>query len=102
MEVRARSKDIDKFRRIRTPRNDVQFTADESVGTPVVMDGLTEYLRGYTTVRDFLKLGWHRIRKGCPYRHRRCTGERCSLYFVENGTGDCVMIWNLFFRRENG
>jgi hypothetical protein len=41
--------------------------------------------------------GFNRITRKCPFRrHKPCIGEECALYFQNNYTGDCVLIWQMF------
>lgn len=105
MIIHAQTKDVKRFKQIKCPHDDVQFIIEDTIDIPVIMhktadDALVEYLRGRTEICNFLKSGWNRIIKKCPYRHRKCIGEKCSLYFIENGTGDCVLIWHMF--KKNG
>jgi len=99
MEIRANEKNLARLRRQKTPVDDVTFTRDDSVDIPVVMilsDGkLVEYLRGMGNIRNFLKHGYNRIIRNCPHRVGKCIGEKCSLYYARNGTGDCAHIWNI-------
>ena len=102
MEIRVNKKFYKKITNQKTEL-DVTITPDENVDVPVIMfknneGALVEYLRGIKPVLNYMKYGYNRIIKKCPMRHRKCIGEKCSLYFVENGTGDCVLIWNMFKR----
>ena len=79
----------------------VTITIDDAAPVPVVIahqsdGGFVEFIRGFKSVRAFVRYGYHRIRRNCPYRHRRCIAERCSLYHVDNATGDCAHIWVLY------
>lgn len=100
MEIRANSKDYHKLRKAKTDLK-IVITMDENVEVPIVMfkddnGELKEFVRGFQIVKNYLKHGYNRIRKKCPVRHRKCICEKCSWYFVDNGTGDCAMIWSLF------
>ena len=101
MDIRGSEKNLKRLRKIKTSIQDINFNIDSNVEVPVVMvltsEGkLSEFLRGYKEVATFIKYGYNRIRRSCPYRHRKCIGEKCSLYYIKNGTGDCAHIWNLF------
>ena len=101
MDIRGNAKEIKKLKDIKTQLVDVNFNVDEKVEVPIMMiqnnEGkLIEYLRGYTEIATFIKYGYNRITKNCPYRQGTCIAEKCSLYFIENGTGDCAHIWALF------
>lgn len=101
MEIRASSKYYRKLAGIITPRMDVQITLDDKAEIPVAMikmdDGaLQEWMRGFGPIKNFLRYGFNRIRRKCPIRHRKCIGERCSWYFIENDTGDCIKVWYMF------
>ena len=101
MEIRTNRKYYRKLKNQKTPLKNIQITLDENIEIPVVMikdqkGELREYLRGFKEVKHFLKYGYNRIIKKCPFRHRKCIGEKCQLYFVQNGTGDCVLIWQMF------
>jgi len=101
MDIRGNIKQISKLKKIKTEIKDVSFNADNNVEVPVIMvsnaEGkLTEYIKGFKPISNYLKYGYNRIIKQCPYRHRKCIGEKCSLYFIKNGTGDCTHIWQLF------
>ncbi len=98
MEIRTNSKYYSKLKKVKTELTDVIITLDEHVERPVIMtkfqDGhLGEYLKGFKVIKNFLKYGFNRIIKKCPYRHRKCIGEKCSLYVKANNTGDCSIIW---------
>ena len=104
MEIRANSKDYKKLRKIKTSIG-IAITEDEKAEVPIVMfkddkGELKEFVRGFEATKNYLEYGFNRIIKKCPFRHRKCIGEKCSLYFVDNNTGDCALIWSLFRRRE--
>ena len=105
MDIRANARDCYRLERAwrNSPLNKEAFslTPDENTSTPVIVahqdDGtFTTFLRGFQPVREFIRYGYNRIRRNCPYRHRRCIGERCALYHIDNLTGDCSQIWRLF------
>ena len=101
MEIRTNNKFYKKIVSQKTSLIDIDITLDNNVEIPIIMfknekGELKEYLRGFKQIRNYLKYGFNRIIKRCPIRHRKCIGERCSLYFVDNGTGDCAMIWQIF------
>lgn len=104
MEIRADSKNCKKLRKIKTSL-EITLTEDKKVEVPIVMfkdekGELREFVSGFEATKNYLKYGFNRIIKKCPFRHRKCIGEKCSLYFVDNNTGDCALIWSLFRRRE--
>lgn len=105
MDIRANAKDRARldasWRRSPLPKSAVTMTTDDAATVPVVIShqtdgGFVEFLRGFRDVKAFIRYGYHRVRRNCPYRHRRCIAERCSLYHVHNATGDCAHIWALF------
>jgi hypothetical protein len=101
LDIRGNIKQINKLKKIKTGIKDVSFNADNNVEVPIIMiqnekKELVEYLKGYKEIANYLAFGFNRITKQCPYRHRKCIGEKCSLYFIKNGTGDCAHIWNLY------
>ena len=103
MEVRTNSIFYKKLKKMGEKQKNIPVTLDENVEIPVIMiqndeKKLVEYLRGYRRVSDFLKYGYHRIIANCPMRFGRCIGEKCSWYYVENFTGDCIKIWQLIKR----
>lgn len=105
MDIRLNAKDRARldasWRRSPLDKNAVTITTDDRAAVPVVIvhqpdGGFVEFIRGFGDVKAFMLHGYHRIRRNCPYRHRRCIAERCSLYHVANSTGDCAHIWALF------
>lgn len=104
MEIRANSRDHRKLAKLQNQLG-IPLALDENMQIPVIMykdpgGELKEYLRGFRAIRNYLKHGYNRITRNCPYRHRKCIGEKCALYFVDNGTGDCVLIWQMFKYHE--
>lgn len=105
MEVRTNSRFYKKLKNIGKLQEEITITLDENIETPVMMikneEGkLVEYLRGFNVVNNFLRYGYNRIIRKCPIRHRKCIGEKCAWYFVDNLTGDCAMIWQIFGGRQ--
>ena len=105
MDIRLNARDRVRLDRTwqRSPldKSVVTITLDATAAVPIVIShqsdgGFVEFLRGFRDVKAFIRCGYHRIRRNCPYRHRRCIAERCSLYHVHNATGDCAHIWALF------
>jgi len=100
MDIRANDKYYKKLIKQKSRLLGVSINLDNNVDVPIIMvqqEGkFVEYLRGYKEIKDLIKYGYRRIAKNCPLRHRRCIGEKCSFYFIENGTGDCVYIWRMF------
>ena len=107
MDIRLNARDRARldtvWRRSPLAQGAFTVTTDDAATVPVIIahqpDGtFVEFLRGFKEVKAFMRYGYHRIRRNCPYRHRRCIGERCALYHVERLTGDCAHIWALFKR----
>jgi len=100
MDIRSNRKYYHKLIAQKTNLKGISFNLDENIEVPIVMiskDGkLVEYLKGYKVIKSFLKYGYVRIAGKCPLRHRKCIAEKCSFYYIENGTGDCVYIWRMF------
>jgi len=104
MEIRLNSRDYKKLKKYKT---EIPITVDEKADIPVIMlkfqDGhIGEYLKGYKKIKNMLKYGYNRIIKKCPHRHRKCIGEKCSLYVIENGTGDCSIVWQTMLLLRKG
>jgi len=79
-------------------REVVSLTVDEKATVPVIMikdelGAVVEWTRGMANVRSFIKYGYVRIIKKCPYQLGKCRGEKCQLFQVRNGTGDCAHNW---------
>ena len=103
MEVRTNKIYYRQLKKAGRYQENIPITLDDNVEIPIIMiqneeKVLVEFLRGYKKVRAFLKYGYNRIIAKCPIRHRKCIGEKCSWYYVENLTGDCVKIWDLIKR----
>ena len=102
MEIRSTKKDYNKI--IKLNKNNITVTLDETLKMSVIMvhtdDGkFVQWTSGFENISSFLKYGYVRIRRSCPYRHRRCIGEKCSLYVIQNNTGDCAHIWNIYIHQ---
>lgn len=102
MEVRANLKDYLKLIKIETSV-EIQVTQDVNVEIPIIMfkdkkGELKEFIRGFEKIKNFLKYGYNRIIKNCPLKDGKCIGEKCAWYFIDNLTGDCAMIWQMFRR----
>lgn len=97
MEIRANKRVFKKLSKI-NKREDITITLDESIKEAVVMihrDGsLIEWFKGNKLAVSYLKHGYLRIKKNCPYRIGKCICAKCSLYALHNGVGDCSLIWN--------
>lgn len=103
MEVRTNSRFYKKLKKLGEKQTQIPVTLDEAVEVPIAMikdaEGkLIEFLRGFESVSNFLKYGYNRLIRKCPLRHRKCIGEKCAWYFVDNLTGDCAAIWQIFRR----
>lgn len=55
--------------------------------------GMVEWFVGKDYAQSFIRFGYVRISKQCPYRHRKCIGEACSLYTIMHNIGDCAHVW---------
>jgi hypothetical protein len=103
MDIRVNPKHFSRVRRALERSTKVRHDAitinpDPAVenAVMVVKDGrgqLVEWFRGLDHTLSFLEFGYVRIRKACPFRHRRCIGEKCALYVVRRDVGDCAQIW---------
>ncbi len=102
MEIRATSKDYKLFEKLYTnKRDDLTLTKDDTNNFSVIMvlteeGSFKEWTRGRANITSYLKYGYVRIRKQCPYRHRKCIAEKCALYVISAGTGDCAHVWNFY------
>lgn len=109
MEIQASKADYKKLNKLKKKyKADIQITLNEQSNVSVIMvhvsgnsngdkthgASLQEWTRGKANITSFLKYGYVRLQKNCPYRVGKCICEKCSLYLVKNGTGDCVHIWN--------
>lgn len=99
MNIRATEKDYKEFSKFNIP-NGITLTKDEKINTSVIMihenGQLIEWTRGKENILSYLKYGYVKIIKNCPYRLGKCIGEKCSLYIINNNTGDCAHVWNFF------
>lgn len=78
----------------------VKLTLDNAVAEPLIMvkmqDGsLREWTRGYPNICSLLRNGYVQLIQKCPFgRFRKCRGEKCQLYLIQNLTGDCALKWS--------
>ena len=102
MDIRVNAKDYKKLSRLWEKGNlnkeIVTFTQDDKAAVPVIMvkddeGAIREWTRGMENVKSFMKHGYVKIAKNCPYRHRQCIGEKCQLFQIRNATGDCAHNW---------
>ena len=102
MIINANTKDMAKLKKLMLKYNktDIQTKIDENVEVPIIMvhiDGeLKEWTRTMENVSTFIKHGYVRIIKNCPLRTGKCIGEKCQWYIINNNTGDCTSVWNIF------
>ena len=106
MEIRGNNKHISKLKKLYTAYNakynvTITFTIDKQVQVPFMIvkqttGTLTEYIRGFKELKSLLKHGYNRIQKNCPYQLGKCRCEKCQLYLIQNGTGDCIHNWQFF------
>jgi hypothetical protein len=99
VEIRGKSEVIRQCKKVSVLDKAVPFTVDETVGQAAVMakddaGALVAGLVGDKEVIAFCKNGYNKIQRSCPFRHRKCIGERCALYVIQNGTGDCAHVWS--------
>jgi hypothetical protein len=99
VEIRGKSAVIKQCKKISILDPTIPFTIDETVEQAAVMvkddsGTLTAGLIGDKAVIAFCKNGYNKIQRSCPFRHRKCIGERCALYVIQNGTGDCAHVWS--------
>ena len=103
MDIRATGKDYIILHKLYNAYDNVNkdvvtLSEDASAVVPVIMvktdtGALAEWTRGMANVSSFIKYGYVRIIKKCPYQFGKCRGEKCQLYVVHNGTGDCAHNW---------
>lgn len=81
----------------------VTLNEDSSVKEPFIMvkditNRLVEWSRGYDNVKSFLQYGFVRIQKQCPFKKvfKKCSGDKCQLFLIENMTGDCSINWSFY------
>jgi hypothetical protein len=98
VEIRAPRVTLAKIESI-TVIKDVPYNIDDSLPCAVVMakndlGQLVEAIKGDKEVFNFCKYGYNRISKACPLMlFRKCKCEKCAWYFIDQGTGDCSMVW---------
>ncbi|TET97755.1 MAG: hypothetical protein E3J23_08735 [Candidatus Stahlbacteria bacterium] len=100
MEIRTIKKDYKIFKKYSIPKECV-LTLDDTLNQSVIMiqtekGKLQEWTRGRKNIESFLVYGYVRIQKNCPHRIGKCICEKCSLFVIKNGTGDCAHVWSLF------
>ena len=100
-DIRTNSKYFKRLTKSARRFNDIKITLDENVEIPILMTQVKEgefqeFLRGFELVNNFAKYGYNRISKNCPLRNKKCIAEKCSWYFIDNFTGDCTLIWQIF------
>lgn len=103
IEIRGRISVLKECKKVSILDKAIPFTIDETAEQAAVMvkDGegaLVAGLVGNKSVIAFCKNGYNKIQRACPLRHRKCIGERCAWYIVQNGTGDCAQVWTALGR----
>ena len=98
VEIRGRISVLKQCKKVSVLDKAIPFTIDETAEQAAVMaqddkGTLVAGLVGDKAVVAFCKNGYNKIQRACPLRHRKCIGERCSWYIVQNGTGDCAQVW---------
>ena len=76
----------------------VTLNIDEKAKVPVIVvkdkeGNITEWTKGFENVKSFIRYGYVKIIKKCPYQIGNCRGEKCQLFLIRNGTGDCAHNW---------
>ena len=104
MDIRATGKNYKALKKMYDKysvldKSVVSITEDSNATVPVAMvkdnnNALVEWTRGFPNVASFIRYGYVRIIKDCPYQFGKCRGEKCQLYVVRNGTGDCAHTWS--------
>ena len=101
VEIRANRKVIQQCKKVSVLPTDTQFTIDNSLEISVVMatnnsGNLVEAIRGNKVVINYCKNVYNKIQNKCPMRgFRKCIGEKCQWYYIDQGTGDCVKVWQV-------
>lgn len=102
MILNANHKDMAKLKKLMLKHNraDMQTKVDDNLETPIIMvhhEGeLKEWTKTMENVKSFIKYGYVRIKKNCPLRAGKCICEKCQWYMINNNTGDCTVVWNMF------
>jgi hypothetical protein len=76
----------------------ISVNEDKAVDTASMMahDNKGEFIpwfMGLEAATSLVRLGYVKITKKCPYRHRKCIGTNCSLFVVQRLVGDCAHVW---------
>lgn len=101
LDIRVSPRDERHYRKIydlsTLDRDWVTLSIDSAIKIPLIMvhaDGSShQWTIGHAHVESFLRQGYVDIRRLCPFRHRRCIGDRCSLSVLRNNTRDCALVW---------
>jgi len=98
VEIRGKAKQIAAAQKTSMLDASIPFNVDESLPQLVVMvrgeQGPTQgqlfaWLTGDRNVIDFCRYGYRRILLECPIMRRRCIAEKCQLWKVQQGIGNC-------------
>ncbi len=103
MDIRASGKEYRILRNLYNKttlltKDIVSINEDGNAIQPLIMvqdkEGkLVNWTKGFENVESFIKYGYVRIRKQCPYKIGKCICEKCQLYQIYNMTGDCAINW---------
>lgn len=103
MDIRATGKTYQKLQKqydksTLLNKEVVSINEDSKTTVPTIMTknsegALVEWTRGIENVSSFIKYGYVKITKNCPYQIGKCRGEKCQLFQVRNGIGDCAHNW---------
>ena len=108
MDIRLKSdkeyKKIQKeFSKSSIDKTNITITLDPTIDKPLIMvktnnGELVLWTIGIDNILSFLKYGYVRIRKKCPFKKifTKCRAEKCQWYHIRNNTGDCAVVWKLF------
>lgn len=99
MNIILTEEDYKKLKDYKLPEG-VIMTTDPKLEVSVIMvqvDGkFLEWHRGFERIESYLRLGYGQDLKYCPFLKKKCIGIKCARYIIQNGTGDCVDVWNYF------
>lgn len=102
MDIRCTPKDYPKLNRLyfrsRLNKEFVSIEEDSNIDVTTIMvkndaGELVPWTTGRKNVESFIRYGYVRLIRKCPFQPGRCRGEKCQLYQVKHGTGDCVINW---------
>jgi len=107
MDIRCTPRDYPKLNRLyfgsRLNKDFVSINEDPAVEISTIMvkneaGELVPWTTGRANIESFIKNGYVRLIRKCPFQPGKCRGEKCQLFQVQNGTGDCVINWQFLGR----